>query len=80
VSFSDQPTYGSWKHIGCFLLGVVLLLGNGLFLLSWYFTYYDLSTQTYRPLALLDLIVPVVIVASAVLLWLYYRFLLRDDN
>ena len=78
MSFSDQPSYGSWRHIGCFLVGIIVLGGNAIFLLSWYFTYYDLSTREYRHLGLADLIVPAVLVISAWLLRTAYGFLLRD--
>ena len=80
MSFLDQPTYGSWKHIGCFVFGCSIMLGNVLFLLSWYFTYYDLRTQEYRQFGFQDLIVPAVLFASAWMLWLLYRLLLRDKD
>jgi hypothetical protein len=62
------------------LLGGVIIFGIALFLLSWYFTVYDLGTSEYRQLGTTDLIVPLVVVASAFLFRFTYRFLLRDKN
>ena len=78
MSFSDRPSYGSWQHVGCFLLGFVLLIGNALFLMSWYLTIWDPSTDTYRSLGAVDLMVPAVWLASAGLIGLYVRFVMRD--
>jgi len=80
VSFSDRPNYGSWRHIDCFIIGSAIMVVNALFLLSWYFTYYDLSTQEYLQLGFRDLIVPAMLTLSAGLLWLIYRLLLRDKT
>jgi hypothetical protein len=78
VSFTDQPKFRSWRHIGCAIIVLLLLIANALFLLGWYLTYYDVSTDQYRALTINDLIVPIVIAGSCGIVWLYYRFLLRD--
>ena len=78
MSYSDQPTFRSWRNIGCAVLVLGLLVTNALFLLSWYFTYYDISTDQYRLLTVYDLIVPAVLATSVGIVWLYYRLLLRD--
>lgn len=80
MSFSEKSSFGGWKNIGCFLLGLLLGIGNTLFLIMWYFTLYDTSTDTYRSLVMLDLFVPTVLLASAAMLWLYIRFVMRDKN
>lgn len=80
MSFIDRPSYGSWQHVGCFLLGFVLLIANALFLLSWYLTLWDPSTDTYRPLGAVDLLVPAVWLASIGLIRLYVRFVMRDKD
>jgi hypothetical protein len=80
MSFSDQPSLGSWRHVGCFLIGLAVLFMTSLFLLSWWFTVYDLSTGDYRALGLQDFIVPAVLSVSAGIVWLAHRLLLRDKN
>ena len=80
MSFSDRPGFGSWQRLGCLVLACALLLGNALFFANWYLTFWDLSTGEYRSLALGDLVVPAVWLASLVLLRLYVRFVMRDQD
>ena len=78
MSFSDQPNNGG-RRIGCLLLGILLATANVLVLFVWYLNYLDLA-GIQRSFGFVDLIVPVVWLASAVLLWLYVRFVMRDKN
>ena len=81
MSFSDRPSYGDWRHVlGCLLFGV-LFIANVLFLLTWYLSFWDLSTDTYRSLTILDFIlVPGVPLASLAITFAYVRWATRDRN
>lgn len=54
MSFSDRPSYGSWRYAISFLGCGLLLMGNLLAFATWYLTYWDLSTDTYRTLTVWD--------------------------
>jgi hypothetical protein len=74
VSYRDRPSNGSAQHIGCMLLGSVLLLINFFVFATWYFSFWDLSTDTYRPVVFLDfVIVPGTVVGSFLLLRFYLK-------
>ena len=81
MSFSDTPSYGDWRHIvGCMLFGA-LFIANVLFLVVWYLSYWDVSTDTYRSLTGLDFIlVPGVPLASLALAFAYVRWAMRDRS
>jgi len=80
MSFTDRPTYGSWKQVGCFLLGFVVAVADALVLMTWFLSFWDPSTDTYRSAGLLDLVFPALLLASALPLWLYVRLVMRDKR
>ena len=79
MSYSERRSCHNWRHVvGCLLFGA-LFVGNGFFLLTWYLSYWDMSSDTYRPLTILDfLIVPSVPLASFAVAFAYVRWALRD--
>ena len=81
MSYRDQTSMGNWRHIiGCLLFGA-LIVGNLFFLLTWYLSYWDLSTDTYRPLTMWDfLLVPGVPLISLAIAFAYVRWAIRDNH
>lgn len=80
MSFNNPPGYVRWQRFGCVLLGLFLVVANVLLLIGWYFSFYDLSTDTYRSFVVFDLIIPFILLASVASLRLYVRLVMRDKE
>ena len=81
MSFSDKPTFSDWRYLlGCAII-VLLLIGNAFGLLSWYLTFWDLSTDTYRALTVWDVAFVIGLPATSMLLLkLYYKWALKGRS
>lgn len=80
MSYNNRRPFGDWRHaLGC-LLFAALFVANVLFLLTWYLSYWDMSTDTYRALTIRDFIlVPSVPLCSFAIAFAYVRWSIRDS-
>jgi hypothetical protein len=79
VSYADGAASRNWRYIGCFLLGMFLSLVTLAVAALWYLSFWDSSTDTYRPVVIADfLIVPGTVIGSGLVLWLYFQKFMRD--
>ncbi len=78
MRFSDQSTFANLRYFGFTVLAGILGLGNLLVVCAWLFTFYEFSTSQYRGLSPLDLLVPMIVATSVLLLRAAYRYAIRD--
>lgn len=72
----DPYAYGGWQKGAC--LSFLLFIVNLVVFANWYLSFWDLSSDTYRPLVILDfVIVPGTILGSILIIWACEKFV-RD--
>ncbi len=79
MSYADGAASRSWRYIGCFLLGMFLSLVTLIVAASWYLSFWDPSTDTYRAVMIADfLVVPGTVTGSVLILRFYFQKFMRD--